>query len=184
MNENVFVPIADLPGRYNVSRQTLYDRIKFLKLYTPKMSGQKHISSQDIDVLDRFHAHIMSGKNKSSFTPGEADFDLVPQVVSKPVVKETSDVAKIKDIKPVEYVQGDLLALIERIVDRDKPIDYLGNYRALKEASENQWVLSTQKVYELTNVKPHGDGFTWGSFRVVRCGKLGRSSGWVVESVS
>jgi hypothetical protein len=148
------------------------------------MSGQKHISSQDIDVLDRFHAHIMSGKNKSSFTPGEADFDLVPQVVSKPVVKETSDVAKIKDIKPVEYVQGDLLALIERIVDRDKPIDYLGNYRALKEASENQWVLSTQKVYELTNVKPHGDGFTWGSFRVVRCGKLGRSSGWVVESVS
>jgi hypothetical protein len=182
MNENVFVPIADLPGRYNVSRQTLYDRIKFLKLYTPKMSGQKHISSQDIDVLDRFHAHIMSGKNKSSFTPGEADFDLVPQVVSKPVVKETSDVAKIKDIKPVEYVQGDLLALIERIVDRDKPIDYLGNYRALKEASENKWVLSTQKVYELTNVKPHGDGFSWGSFRIVRCGKLGRSSGWVVVS--
>lgn len=182
MNQTLFHRIADLPARYYISRQTLYDRIKFLKISTLKMGGQMHISSKDIAILDEFHQHIMSGKNKNSFTPGEVNLDIVPQEIIAPIVKQP-EVAEIKDIKPVEYVQGDLLALIEKIVDVVQPVDYLGNYRALKEASENKWVLSTQKVQELTNIKPHGDGFSWGSFRFVRCGKLGRSLGWLVVSV-
>jgi hypothetical protein len=53
----------------------------------------------------------------------------------------------------------------------------------LEKACNHGWILSSQKIYELIGMKPHGSQFVWGSWQFIAKGKLGRGKGWIVEKV-
>lgn len=116
----------------------------------------------DLEKLDQYHQQLIA--------KGKGDL-----AIEKKQVDDTI----LTGVRRVEN-QPDLIVLIEKIVDAVRPFDHLSVYRAMQEASDNQWVLSSNKVHELTGRKPSGDGFTWGKFRVVRCGRLGRGLGWLI----
>ena len=162
MKESLFIPLSDLPKRYGIARQTVRDRMVKLGIPSTRMDGQKYISAVDLERLDQYHQSLIN-KEKGNLA----------------IEKKLVDNAIITDIRRVES-QPDLIILIEKIVDAVKPADHLSTYRAMQEACDNQWVLSSEKVHELTGRKPHGDGFIWGKFRVVRYGRLGRGVGWLV----
>ena len=177
MNEPLFIPLSDLPARYGVARQTIRDRMVKLGIPSSRMDGQKYISVRDLEILDQYHQHLANGGRSDDFIKGQSN--IAVQKIDLPLMKREVEQAIISDVQRVEN-QPDLLILIEKIVSVLKPIDHLSTYRAMDEACQNEWVLTSEKVHELTGRKPNGDGFNWGKFRVVRCGRLGRGAGWLI----
>jgi len=186
MDEKLFIPICELPKRYNVSRPTLYDRIKYLKISTPRMANKKHISMSDLELLDKFHQHLLYNRDKKTFNPNHVpDTEITPQNNWSEIDIVAQENVSIKPRQPEEtgitLGESDLLVLIDKIINAvQKPNDLFDTYRLLKESSENEWILPTELVQQLIKVKPHGKEFRWGNFVFIRSGKVGRSAGWLV----
>lgn len=169
-----YIPISELPGRYKVSRQTIYDRLKFLNISTTKMEGKNYISNDDLEVMDSLSQHLATGADKALFErsskPNKPKSVLVKQ--------ETKPVAITKPLEPIP----DLIEQLARAIASNQS-DPLANYDALEKAYQNQWIISTKKIQDLIGVKPHGSEYIWGSWRFIAKGKLGRGKGWLVEKV-
>jgi len=178
MDNITYIPISELPGRYKVSRQTVYDRMKFLNISTTKMEGKNYISNDDLSLMDSLNHHLSTGADKSLFersvTPVKKIVKQAPQSI---VVADT-----LTEPVPTQLPIPDLIEQLARAI-ASKQSDPLSNYDALEKACSNSWIISTQKIYDLIGVKPHSSEYVWGSWKFIAKGKLGRGKGWLVEKV-
>jgi hypothetical protein len=185
MDNITYIPISDLPGRYKVSRQTVYDRMKFLNISTTKMEGKNYISSDDLSLMDSLNHHLSTGADKSLF-----ERSVTP---SKKIVKPRSGLVKqapqsitvadtVTEPVPAQLPIPDLIEQLATAI-ASKQSDPLSNYDALEKACSNSWIISSQKIYDLIGVKPQGYEYIWGSWKFIAKGKLGRGKGWIVEKV-
>jgi len=185
MDNITYIPISELPGRYKVSRQTIYDRMKFLNISTTKMDGKNYITNDDLSLMDSLNHHLSTGADKSLF-----DFSSIPaKNKAKPksaIVKQAPQSITVADTVteplPTQLPIPDLIEQLAKAI-ASKQSDPLSNYDALEKACSNNWIISSQKIHDLIGVKPHGSEYIWGSWKFIAKGKPGRAKGWIVEKV-
>jgi hypothetical protein len=186
MDNNTYIPISDLPALYKVSRQTVYDRMKFLNISTTKMEGKNYITNDDLLLMDSLNQHLSTGADKSLFDRSATQSKKIAKPKSA-IVKQAPQSITVADSAitepiPTQLPIPDLIEQLARAI-ASKQSDPLCNYDALEKACSNSWIISTQKIQDLIGVKPHGSEYVWGSWKFIAKGKLGRGKGWMVEKV-
>ena len=186
MDNITYIPISDLPGRYKVSRQTVYDRMKFLNISTTKMEGKNYITNDDLSLMDSLNHHLSTGADKSLFHHSATPSKKIAKPKSAIVKQAPQSIAvadsAITESVPTQLPIPDFIEQLARAI-ASQSSDPLSNYDALEKACNHGWILSSQKIYELIGMKPHGSQFVWGSWQFIAKGKLGRGKGWLVEKV-
>jgi|GEM_PF-700516 len=191
MDNITYIPIAELPSRYKVSRQTIYDRMKFLNISTIKMEGKNYITNDDLSLMDSLNHHLSTGADKSLFElsakPAYKNKSKPKSAIVKQAPQSVADT--VTEPIPTQLPIPDLIEQLARAIPlvgvafASKQSDPLSNYDALEKACSNSWIISTQKIQDLIGVKPHGSEYVWGSWKFIAKGKLGRGKGWIVEKV-
>jgi hypothetical protein len=164
--------VNQLQDRYDLSRKALYDRLKALKIQLARSGNKVFANDQQLEILDELNDHLKSGGTLKNFSPALATTAIVETVQS-----------------PLNNVQSPLnndtstLALIDYLANLNQrsPLD---SYRDLEEAALKNWILSSNQIKKLLGVKPKGESFTRGNWKVMKAGKLGNQSGWTVSKIS
>lgn len=52
------ISILELQEKYGIGRDPLYNRMKYLKIKTWKVSGKAHLDAQQVEYMDGLHEHI------------------------------------------------------------------------------------------------------------------------------
>ena len=60
-------PVADLPSRYQLGKQQVYNRFVALGIKPSKVGKRAYITNTQLQSLDRLHAHISSGGLMADF---------------------------------------------------------------------------------------------------------------------
>lgn len=67
MKEVENISISQLYPRYNISRSTLYTRLKTLNLKPTKLGQRAYIDAQQLELLDALHKHLNNGGTMIEF---------------------------------------------------------------------------------------------------------------------
>jgi hypothetical protein len=182
MND-IFYPVSELRDRYSIAKQTMYERLKHLNITPIKIDNKSHITSEQLDLLDRLNEHLKLGATMASFDPDvripkpkkQVQLATIPEPTPAPVVPVSTEITPIND--------SSMLNIIDKLAEAiaQKSSDPLASYHALEIASEKQWILSSSKIFELIGVHPHGSQFTWCNWQFIASGKVGRQKGWLVQ---
>jgi hypothetical protein len=172
--------ISDLQSRHGLSsKQAVYDRIHKLKII-PVEKG--YLSSGQLDLLDRLDKHLKSG---GTFK----DFAIAPEVEMPSLQK--IDIPSEPELKGLEVSnEGYLKAfdwmggIVEQLIAQQAQKSPLDRFEDLERAAELEIILPTSAIAQLLNTKPRGEKFIYGSYEILRCGKVGRESGWLVEKLA
>ena len=166
--------IKELQERYGLkARQSIYDWCEAagVKLSSDEQ-GHKYASQDAIATLDKLHQHIKDGGTLKSFVK-----PIIPTIYKPDTVNDTVNYSVVDTALTNIDVLGELaLALVQK----HNP---LRHHQLLREAAQEGWILTTSEVKKLIGIKPKGQDFIYGCWSFVRCGKVGRESGWTVEKI-
>ncbi|MBD2489037.1 hypothetical protein [Aulosira sp. FACHB-615] len=167
MNSANKVPVKGLTSRYNIGKTALYARFDAAGVKPIKEGTRSYISHQDLEELDRLDSYLKTGGVLSEFRPS-----IVP-------IEEISSIEMLQD-EPDNLAANWLMNVVERLIftSQKSPLD---RYRELEEVAQNEWILSTSDVEAIIGMKPRILGVTYGSFQIIRCGKVGREAGWLIK---
>jgi hypothetical protein len=167
ISRSELVPIFGLKERWGVNKSTLYRRMERIGIVPIKIGLRAFITPLELERLDRLNKHLVEdGGSLESF--------------EQPIVLRSSAIEPLREAE--EY--ADILQLIEAISRHfagARSVDPVANQKALIWLAENGVAVPTSKVKELIGSKPVGQVYVWGSFQFEKCGKLGRSVGWLVK---
>lgn len=186
--------VADLVQRYGVAKSNIYNRIKGLSDkghdMTPEKQGKVAIYNADqVVLMDELDNHLKAGGTLANF--GE---DISP-------ISPTGQLQKsyrTQDTRPTDSVPAALgiASLVDSIASKllvlqsdrpgapQLPPDPLANLKALQEACDRGWLLSSSQLAPLVGLKNvHGKEFERFGFRFVKAGKNGSESAWRVEKL-
>lgn len=197
MTGPIFYPVAELPERYSISRQSVYDRLKFLNIATVKMEKKAHVTAEQQELLDRLHEHLQSGADMALFNPDTSPKKSAKtsQAITKSQVKaqplssqlSTGRSLQSNDLtinpntpSPVFY---DLIQELAKAITANQAVSPIAHHKDLDLASKEGWLLTSHEITALTGMKPKGDNFIWGCWQFIAKGKIGRSKGWIVEKI-
>ncbi len=158
--------IQELCDRYGLkSRKAIYDRLNALGIQLAKDGNKSFATPDQVEVLDELNQHLINGGTLKNFTPLAIVETVTPS---------------LNTVTPSLNNDTLTLAIIDYLANLNQrsPLD---NYRDLEEAALKNWVLSSAHVEKLLGVKPKGESFTRGNWKVVKAGKLGNQTGWRVE---
>lgn len=194
MTSEVYYLVSELPERFSIARQTVYERLKFLGITPLKMDNKSHITATQLDLLDRLHEHLQSGAAMSRF-----DVDAKPKKVkdkTKTPITSTSltTTERSLSVPPVENANitftnsgqpniSDLIQELAKAITSNHIGPYLSRHEALEKAFDKGWILSSQEVFEIIGIKPKGTQIIWGCWQFISKGKIGRGKGWIVEKI-
>jgi hypothetical protein len=188
--------IKELQDRYKIaSRSALYSRLKAIEINLDKdSSGSAFATETQVKLLDDLDQHLKSGGNLKNFASTSDVSVLSPSDRQNSTIvstKKQSDqvVQSSQDtVQSVQYSQlnlfqfQDLMDVGVAIASQLKsPINH---WKELIYAADNNLILSTSEIQQLTGVKPFGSEWVRGSFRFVRSGKIGSQSAWKIEKIS
>ena len=73
-------PVADLPSRFDLGKQAVYNRLEALGIKPTKVGKRSYISATQLQTLDRIHAHINQGGSMADFQspPQSPDLEISP----------------------------------------------------------------------------------------------------------
>lgn len=199
MTGPIYYPVAELPDRYSISRQSVYDRLKFLNISTVKMEKKAHITAEQQELLDRLHQHLQSGVDMALFNPDTLPKKSVKssQAITKaktptqPLSSQLSterspqseDLTLINPNNIQSPVLYDLIQELAKAITSNQAISPISHHKDLDLASKEGWLLTSHEITALTGMKPKGDSFIWGCWQFIAKGKIGRSKGWIVEKI-
>lgn len=192
--------IKELEERYGVKKKSLYRRMSILNISLDKdVMGRSYANLEQIKLLDEYAQHLKEGGNKNSFTAlSQVTIDngaSAPQVPNSPLeafsqdgassphdnLESLSSLSEEQDLGIIDYLQMLLTVEMKKLKQEQAK---LSNFEELEKAIEREWLLSSAQVKKLIGVTPKGEMFERGSFKFIRCGKIGRSTAWKVEKVS
>jgi len=193
--------IKDFESRYNVTRSNIYNRINGLKekgypMEPEKQGGKSVFNADQIALMDSLDSYIKGGGTIGNFSELERP---VGQTELSYKTQDTQSKLKPADPAPLTFGMG---AMIEAIASKvlsildlrqtEQPTpqhtppaaDPLANLKALQEACDQGWLLSSSQLAPLVGLKSiHGKEFDRYGFKFVKVGKNGAESAWKVEKV-
>lgn len=161
-------PVADLPQRYGISRNTLYEsRLNPLEIKPVREGNASYINALEVRSLDELHAHIKAGGKVSDFINAQKNSQLVPSEPSTPALTHT---------QPSDLQSNLLNALLYAIAEansrqqntytitKDELDLTQERYKKLLWYAQNQIQLASDELRSLIGIRPSGAQFTRGSF--------------------
>jgi len=176
------LPVAQLPDRYSIARSVLYGRLSDLKIKAEKRGNKAYVNAEQIELLDRFHAHIQAGGTTAEFLvsaglsdrqevgqPRQSDGQSDGQLAT---VEQSAMLAVLMEAISSRYPQG--------VASRLHP-DPLANLEALEKACRHGWQLSTSQLAQLLGLKTlSGKTIQRYGFTFTRVGRNGTESAWAI----
>lgn len=187
------LPVTQLPDRYSISRSVLYGRLSDLQIETERRGNKAYVDAQQIELLDRLHEHIQSGGTT-------AEFLVAAGLSAKQSAKQSGGHSKLSGGQSAEQILGQSDGLFDRQVGRQDsqmaiallgdvlatrlaaPADPLANLKALEEACQHGWHLSTSQLAQLLGLKSlSGKEIYRHGFVFTRTGRNGAESAWNIK---
>jgi hypothetical protein len=190
-------PVADLPSRFDLGKQAVYNRLEALGIKPTKVGKRSYISATQLQTLDRIHAHINQGGSIADFQ--SPDLEISPldtmdkstgRLTSAENNQETSPLDTMD--KSTGIVENNLEVLVNLIagavsqtiastVQQRSPLWYMSE---LERAEAQGWMLTTAEIQQLIGVKPTAatgtSTYQRGSFTFTKAGKIGSQTAWRV----
>jgi hypothetical protein len=190
-------PVADLPSRFDLGKQAVYNRLEALGIKPTKVGKRSYISAIQLHTLDRIHAHINQGGSIADFQ--SPDLEISPldtmdkstgRLTSAENNQETSPLDTMD--KSTVIVENNLEVLVNLIagavsqtiastVQQRSPLWYMSE---LERAEAQGWMLTTAEIQQLIGVKPTAatgtSTYQRGSFTFTKAGKIGSQTAWRV----
>jgi len=200
------ISVAQLPDRYSITRSVVYNRLNDLSIKPERLGNKAYVNAQQLDLLDRLHQHIQDGGITADFlaatgrsgiqsglqsvglSDGQSESsarlsgtESSPQSVGRSGIQS----AKLSDGQ-VMLVDAQALTILGEIMTRFVPLPApLANLRAIQEACDQGWLLSTSHLVALLGVKNlSGQMIERYGFRFMRVGHNGAESAWRVGQIS
>jgi hypothetical protein len=150
--------VSELQERYRLKKSAVYDRLKQANIKPTNIRGVgSFVDDEQLAMLDEYDRRIKLGESIAPVDSGG--------------LAETVD-------------RDALWGLVVQSLG-SRPIgDPLANHRALQEAADNGWLLSTALVRALVGVTPMGAGLSRMGFRFIPADSSGRSREWRVVKVA
>jgi hypothetical protein len=169
------VPTKDLigqGGRYSFGKTKLYECLDTLGIQRVSRDGdrQVYITEKDLEILDRYI--------DISNTQGKAEAKAF--ALSLKASSEPSEGLAVRDSGVPESGLVQLMQVLSQLPVMPAEPDALAPQRQLKEAAEEDWLLSTAQVRQILGMKSWNGGDRFG-FKFDYAGQMGSSKAWRVS---
>lgn len=170
------LPVSQLPERYGIVRSVVYTRLSDLHIKPEKRGNKSYVNADDLALLDALHQFIQQGGTTAEF--------LDQQGLNQPPAEP--DTHLVYAPTPAPDSTGLTLMLMEAMAQRmAPPPDPLANLKALEDAYQHHWHLSTSQLAALLGRKTlSGQQIQRYGFMFTRVGRNGAESAWAVEKES
>jgi hypothetical protein len=191
--------IKDFESRYNVTRSNIYNRINGLKekgypMEPEKQGGKSVFNADQIALMDALDDHLKGGGVIGDFgserPTGQANLSYRTQDAQSKLKPADSAPATFGMGAMIDAIASKVVSILDlRQTELPAPqlpplADPLANLRALQEACDRGWLLSSSQLSPLVGLKSlHGKEFDRFGFKFVKVGKNGAESAWKVEKV-
>lgn len=193
MTELDRIPVAQLSNKYGIVKSVQEDRINRLGIKPTKIGNKSYISGEQLDLLDQLHAHLNAGGSMAEFALHSAS-QSGGQSESVESPSQSASQLTVTELTASQF--GLIGQLIEGLVTRLVPAivrqlpavstDPVAHLRALEEAYQNGWLLSTTELAALlklskSTVRGYGSQFSDAGFVFTRAGTRKRGeTAWSV----
>lgn len=130
-------------------------------------TNASYIPLEQLQLLSRLQSHLQAGGTMANF-----EFPQLPNAIAS-VDRGPTRLERTHSL-------GDLALLIQVFANALQPTDPLAHFAHLERAAAAGWILSTSEIQQLTGIKPRGDKTVFGSFSLVKSGRIGNQSAWKV----
>lgn len=188
-------PVADLPSRFDLGKQAVYNRLEALGIKPTKVGKRSYISATQLQTLDRIHAHINQGGSIADFQSPDLEIsplDTMDKSTGRLTSAENNQSPLDTMDKSTGLVENNLEVLVNLIagavsqtiastVQQRSPLWYMSE---LERAEAQGWMLTTAEIQQLIGVKPTAatgtSTYQRGSFTFTKAGKIGTQTAWRV----
>jgi hypothetical protein len=162
------VPVSGLAERYNIKPTALYDRLKALGIKPEKRGRSSFISGGQLDEMDQLDLRLKAGEPMPTNMTAEHDeHDRRTFTEHSPNLSAEHSPNSIAPLSP--STDSGLMVIASMLqASLREPRDPMQNYRDLKEAAIEGYLLPTALVQKLIGVTPRGEEFDRLGFRFVR----------------
>ena len=164
------IAIADLPDRYAIGKQAIYNRLEHLGIKPHKQGRNAFIWSDQLEVLDKLHAHLQAGGFLADFESPNVESSGLTSSLSQAMVQNLGSMRDVSDAP-----------LLPIAIALHSPPDPLLPHRQLKEVAEQGWQITTSQLKAIIGVAPRER--VYGVYVFKQSGRIGRELGWCVEEV-
>lgn len=125
---------------------TFHNRMTKLKIKTERRGRQSFLNQEQIKLLDRLDTHLKQGGTFSNFIIEEGEV--------QPVIINTEEtrISPAKTSAPVVIGNAEIITALQAIAISNH--DILMPQKNLKEAVENDYLLTTAQVSQILNMSP------------------------------
>lgn len=175
-------PVSDLPSRFNLGKQAVYNRLEALSIKPIKVGKRSYISAEQLEVLDRLHLHIDQCGSMADFESSH----LLQIIPLDAIDKSTGLVENVHTQAEllVNLIAGAVSGAIASTVQQRNPLWYMSE---LEKAEAQSWLLTTSEVHQLIGVKPTTPKkvsiYQRGCFIFTKAGKIGTQTAWKVKKI-
>jgi hypothetical protein len=179
--------IQQLCDHYGLkTRQSIYSWCKAANITLAKdEKNRNYATPEQIEVFDQLSQHLADGGTLKNFSPAltttietvnhslDTTIDTVNHALDTPL-----ELSQVNDL--INLVQA--IAAIAAITTKPDP---LSHHRALQEAMQNDWVLTSGELERLlgVSIRTKGDYCDRGCWRFTKTGRIGREQGWRVSKI-
>jgi molybdopterin converting factor small subunit len=199
--------IRDFEARYGIARSNVNNRIAGLKqkgydLEPEKQDGKNIYNAAQIALMDQLDTHLKTGGTIATFPAADrsdeqSDLSYVSRDTSHSSYRtqdnpkltyRTQDNPSLEPAPMAMTFAGVIDAIAAKVVDafeQQQPVDQLANLRAIEEAYEKGWQLSTSQLAPLLGLKSlSGSEIQRFGFTFTRTGRNGSESAWRITKHS
>jgi hypothetical protein len=182
------MPVASLSDRYGVARSNVYNRLSALHIEPEKQSGKSFINADQLAQMDQLDQHLKAGGTLGDFSIAGSN-DALSYRPTGQMAKSYRTQDKLPELaQPMALAMGGMVEAIAAkvydlmVIQTPQPVDPMANLRALEEAYQNRWLLSSSRLASLLELKglPREDSFQRHGFTFTKAGKNGAELAWAV----
>lgn len=134
--------------RYGCSSNysTFHNRMTKLGIRPERRGRQSFLNQEQIKLLDRLDTHLKQGGTFSNFVIEEGEAQ--PLTINT----EETKITQAKSSAPIAFGNAEIITALQAIATSNH--DILTPQKTLKEAVENQYLLTTIQVSQILNMSP------------------------------
>ena len=125
---------------------TFHNRMVKLGIKPERRGRHSFLNQNQIQLLDRLDIHLKQGGTFSNFIVEEGE----PQLI--PANTKSTEIERIKTSSPAVVGNNELITALQALATSN--YDILTPQKKLKEAVENDFILTTQQVGQILNLSP------------------------------
>lgn len=157
-------PIKNLWDQYKVGKTTFYTRaLADLRIEPKTIGNRSYITGEEKALLDKYYSLLESDRNAwldELFGRMEST-----ETAIAPISREVREIAILAEFAKVLQPQRGRIE----------------NFKDLAYLADNEEIIPSSLVKELTGTRPKGTQCEWGRFEFIRAGRMGRETGWIVK---